>query len=220
MNNYTVKQRKLETFINEAWDRNIGKNNRVPSNHGKPIAKVVMTDAEIDLCIKLGKQRYADSRKQGLSHGQSAVTSADTWAIRDIVSAVSEGAACKLQGLPVAVQINTFHNTLDAGAFDVRAGMRRGLSLMFRPKDGEYLNRKVMLICPDVDEEIRTEYELKQAKTWLYYGYLIPDEVIWNHPDWVFNPGWERDPQRYKPAIFVPHSALITHDYKDYIKLG
>lgn len=147
---------------------------------------VTLTLPEFSTCVANGFLRFAFSEARGLNH---ASTYKRTWMHRlgeEITGACGERAFCKYRGIYWDSSVNTFHGQPDAGdRWEVRATRRDDGCLIVRDNDPP--DRLYVLVTGE-------------PPRMTVRGYLPGSEARID--------AYARNPNDYRPAWFVPQSAL------------
>lgn len=147
---------------------------------------VTLTLPEFWTCVATGLLRFAISEGRGLNH---ASTYSRTWMQRlgeEITGACGERAFCKARDIHWDSSVNTFHHEPDAGdRWEVRATRRANGSLIVRDNDPP--DRLYVLVTGEPPHMV--------VRGWMRGSEARSD-------------AYARNPNGYRPAWFVPQSAL------------
>lgn len=150
--------------------------------------KVVLTPEEHGVCIDAVQTRMSESKKQGLNHATTYSRTDEKRIEEETVGACGEMALAKALGLGgFKPAVNTFHNVTDLPAnIEVRATRRTNGRLIIRDND--------------------------PSDRW--YFLVVGEPPVMNIVGFILGKDakrelWLTNPNGYRPAWFVPQSALI-----------
>jgi hypothetical protein len=144
---------------------------------------------DLILAIKNAEIRMLESDKLGLNHSTTYNRTLEERLTEETVGILGELAVFNFLGKG-KLMINTFHNIADAGKdVECRATYKENGSLIVRDNDDD--NRRYILATVN-----RNEVTLK--------GWLYGKEAK--------KPMFERNPNNYRPAWFVPQEYLNSMD--------
>lgn len=97
-------------------------------------SRVILTDAEMEIAILVGRRRYLSSLARGSKHLNGKALYENDWDMA-IEGAAGELAFCKARGIYFEASVDTFHAPDAEGIWQIRTTRRLGRGLIMRKGD-------------------------------------------------------------------------------------